>query len=64
MANKTTKVIVKTNDGKELVTEVENYSAKDMAEQLNNQSNTIVAIGDVVVHRSFVQGVRPVEETK
>lgn len=61
MAAAKKKVAVKTNDGREQVTEVENYSAKDIVKLLNDPSETMVAIGDVIVNRSFVQSVKPVE---
>lgn len=58
---KTTKVIVRTNDGREQETSVQNYDAAKIADALNNGTSNVVAIGDVVVQRSYVTGVRPVE---
>lgn len=62
--NKSTKVLVRTNDGQETETTIQNYDAAKIAEMLNNQSNQVIAVGDVVVHRSYVTGVRPVVESK
>jgi len=58
---KTTRVLVRTNDGKETETSVANYDAVAMADLLNNVSQNVVAIGDIIVQRSYVTGVRPVE---
>ena len=55
-----TRVIVRTNDGREQETSVENYSARAIAEELNNGSSNVVAIGDLVIQRAYVTGVRPV----
>lgn len=62
MAEKTTKVIVRTNDGKEQETTISNYDAEKVAATLNDPGQNVVAIGDVIVQRSFVTGVRPVVE--
>lgn len=58
-----TNVLVRTNDGQEMQTAVENYNAQEVADTINNQSLNTIAIGDVIVHRSYVTGVRPVEST-
>jgi hypothetical protein len=62
MAEKKTEVVIKTNDGKEHVTTVENYNAQEIADQLNDPQKTMMAIGDVIVHRSYLTGVKPVQK--
>lgn len=61
--DKVTRVIVRTNDGREQETTVTNYSAKAIADELNNGSSNVVAIGDLVIQRAYVTGVRPVTDT-
>lgn len=59
---KVTKVIVRTNDGRETEVNVTDYDAAKIADLLNNATTNVVAIGDMVVQRSYVIGVRPVSE--
>lgn len=62
MTNKKVKVMIKTHDGNQFETEIENYDAKAMANELNNDNNGLTAIGEVVVHRSNIARIVPVKE--
>ena len=66
MASKKTKVSVRLHDGGEYVTEIENFDAKALAEELNNSSRTngAVAIGDMVVQRTNIARIVPVQDEK
>lgn len=64
MTNKKMKVAVKLHDGTQFETEVENFDAKSIASELNNDSNSLTAIGDVVVHRSNIARIVPVADNK
>lgn len=64
MAAKKTKVSVRLHDGGEYVTEIENFDAAKIAEELNNSSRTsgVVALGDMVVQRTNIARIVPVQD--
>lgn len=61
-AAKTKKVIVKFHDGTSVETEVQDFSAQDIENKLNDSSRDSICIGEVIAHRSTVAGIVPVKE--
>lgn len=62
MAEKKTRVTILLNDGTEFTSEMPNYNAVELAEILNNNSVTMMAMGDIVVHRQTIQRITPAKE--
>ena len=52
-------LVITTHSGKEYRVQVEEYSAADLNEQLNNERLNTVVIGDIVISRIDVKGVSP-----
>lgn len=50
-------IIISCHDGTQYATEVEKFDAKELADQLNDESAYQIAIGDVVLHKSSVARV-------
>lgn len=58
------KIEVKMNDGLTFIATVDNYSASQLVEDLNDNAKQMIAIGDVIVQRYSVSWIKPfIEET-
>ena len=55
-------VQVTMNDGLKITVDMENYNAQEIEEVLNNQSNTMVALGDIIVQRYSITRMVPEEQ--
>lgn len=55
-------ITVTTNNGEKIVVFIENYSAVELAEQLNDSSKNMIALGDNVVQRFAVTSIIPVKK--
>jgi hypothetical protein len=62
MAAKKTQVSIRLNDNTEVKTEIADFDSKKIAEILNDDSSNMIALGDVVLHRSTVVRVIPLAE--
>lgn len=56
------KVQVKLHDGGQYETVIVDYDAKRLADEINGQTDGLVAIGDLIVHRGTVARIVPVPE--
>lgn len=56
-------VEVKTNDGQMFNVTIPDYNAEGMAAKLNDRTNTMIAMGDVVVNRQTIMRISPVPAT-
>lgn len=55
-----TTIQVQLHDGKSYTFAVENYDEIELTEKLNNNQNTVVNIGKIIVSRSAVKAVLPI----
>lgn len=55
-------VNVLLTDGMNLEVNCEDYNPQELVQNVNNQSSTMIAIGDVIAQRHLISRVVPVEE--
>jgi hypothetical protein len=53
------RVIVKTHDGEERVTEVESYDPVQIANDMNSVDKMVIVVGDILVHKTNVSKIYP-----
>lgn len=55
-------VNVLLTDGMNLEVNCEDYNPQELVQNVNNQSSTMIAIGDIIAQRHLINRVVPVEE--
>lgn len=62
MAGKKTKVMIVQHDGTKYQTEVEDYNAEALNEEITNGGRNTVAIGDLILSPASISRIVPVKE--
>lgn len=48
-------------DGTTITAHIENYNTIELAEQINNQKLTVIAIGDIIFNKNMVKTIVPIQ---
>lgn len=61
-AKKGTNLSIRLNDGSEHQVNVDAYNAQDLAAKLNDNSETLIAFGDLITHKGYITRINVVED--